>query len=211
MPPSQKNAGIAYDVDADDRIVAVTSNWLSFARQNQAPDLTPEIVAGRSLFDFISDWQTRYCYRTLVDRVRSTQRASTIPFRCDSPTARRYMELTISPRDKGHLWFESRLLSEEERAAIPLLDPMADHSKGWILSCSWCKRINALGDWVEVEVAIRHLDLFSGGPLPRISHGVCDDCGKQLLREQKQGRPPGSTLGRAAGRRPPNKPTDTSN
>ena len=41
--------------------------------------------------------------------------------------------------------------------------------------CAWCKKAD-VGGWVEVEEAVRRLQLFDQARLPRITHGVCPAC-----------------------------------
>jgi hypothetical protein len=44
--------------------------------------------------------------------------------------------------------------------------------------CSLCKRILAReARWLEVQDAIRELDLFDSASLPELEYVICDDCG----------------------------------
>lgn len=42
--------------------------------------------------------------------------------------------------------------------------------------CSWCKKMDAEGEWCELDEAARRLSLFERGDLPLLSHGMCPDC-----------------------------------
>jgi hypothetical protein len=43
--------------------------------------------------------------------------------------------------------------------------------------CSWCKKIDAGNNtWLEIEDAIKVLNLFTEERMPQISHAICDAC-----------------------------------
>lgn len=172
-----------YHVDANNRLESVDSEWLLFARENEASHLTAEAVVGQPLFQFVAGEETRLLYQEIIDRVRRTQRTAVIPFRCDSPSVRRFMTLVISPRTNGHLQFTAQLIREEEREPVPLFDPSISRAEEFIVVCSWCRRVEASGCWLEVELAVRRLELFDKTRQPRISHGICAECAKSLRRE----------------------------
>lgn len=176
-----------YRIDAADRVDFVTADWLDFARDNEAQHLSAETVQGESLFSFIDDPETRHLYKAIIDKVRRTQDSVMVPFRCDSPCLRRFMVLHISPLPHGAIQFEGKLIREEPREHVPLLDAESARSGELIVSCSWCKRIEVDGAWLEVEEAVRRLELFHEPLLPQITHGICGDClttfGQGLERE----------------------------
>lgn len=165
-----------YRIDAEDRLTFVAAAWLEFAQHNEAPQLSSERVQGRSLFSYIADAETQHLYRIIIDKVRQTQSNVIVPFRCDSPGLRRYMVLHISPLPHHAVQFEGKLMREERREHVPLLDPASDRSGAFVTACSWCKRIEADGTWLEVEEAVRGMRLFDSSSLPQISHGICGDC-----------------------------------
>src|SRR5262249_54871616 len=75
---------IVYRIDRGDVIAEVGGAWLAFALANYAPELAPEKVVGRPLWDFVVGPTTRQLYRDLLARARSG-RAARFPFRCDGP------------------------------------------------------------------------------------------------------------------------------
>jgi hypothetical protein len=152
----------------------MSSEWREFADHNGAAGLDRQ-VEGRSLWDFIADGDTRYLYRTLFDQVRRRQRPVTVPFRCDAPETRRFMQLHVRPLTEDSLDVSGQLLREELRERVPLLDSAAPRTDDLLTMCSWCKRIPVHGAWLEVEEAAQALGLFSG-PVPKVTHGVCPDC-----------------------------------
>lgn len=170
-----------YSVDAADTIIAVDDAWLAFARDNDAPHLGEEAVIGAPLFGFLYGDETKRLYRLLLDRVRSTRRTLTVPFRCDGPKVRRFMELRIELRDADQVEFAGRMIHEERRPAVRLLDPSVARSGETLVICAWCKKVRIEnGNWGEVEEAVSRLGLFESMALPDLIHGVCDACLEQV-------------------------------
>jgi hypothetical protein len=172
-----------YRIDENDRIVSVNSDWVSFARENQAETLTSEAVVGQPLLRFVTDKETRHLYQVILEKVRETLRTMVIPFRCDGPEVRRFMELEISPKPEAKVRFEGRILREEHRKSVPLFETSIVCSDELVNVCSWCKRVDVSGDWLEVEVAITRMKLFHTTHLPQITHGICPECNAQIKLE----------------------------
>lgn len=170
-----------YVVDDHNRIVEVDEAWLRFARENDAPHLDREAVVGKSLWDFIADLETRIIYDAILDRVRHAPLCVRLPFRCDSPAVRRFMELEIIPLNPGHVAFNSRLLRREKRPPLHLLQPDRRRADRMLIMCGWCKKIELSAvEWVEAEEGVARLGLFDQPLLPRISHGICPSCNERL-------------------------------
>lgn len=174
---SQHRTFTVFQVDARNRISFVDPGWLSFASENQAAELTESAVVGQSLWDYIQGVEIRHLYELIFREVRANGREIEIPFRCDSPTRRRFMRLRVVPLEAGELSIVSLLVREEERPHVALLDAQAPHADAFVTICSWCKRVNANKDrWIEVEAATSELDLLGSEPPPRLTHGVCPSC-----------------------------------
>jgi hypothetical protein len=122
-----------YRVNADDRIVSVNSDWLSFARENQASHLSVKTVVGRPLSQFVTCKEMQHLYDTIIDMVRRARRTIVIPFRCDGPTVRRFMELAISSCTDGDVQFTGRLIREEPREAVSFVDSTVDRTTSSLL------------------------------------------------------------------------------
>jgi hypothetical protein len=165
-----------YELDDELRIVAFDARWSLFAVANETPRLAEaEHVLGRPLLSFIAGDSTAHLYETLFDVVRRTQRPVTLPFRCDSPSLRRYLDLTIEPRPHG-LALSSTLSKAEARPREPLLDAAAARSEEMLRMCSFCKKLKVAAEWMEVEAAVARLRIFDRARVPAISHGLCEPC-----------------------------------
>lgn len=111
-----------YRLDRNNCIAVVDPAWLAFARNNDLPALDEPAVLGQPVLGFISDVETRHLYELAFARVRATGRHIVLPFRCDSPALRRYMELDMAPLPDAGLSLIGRLLFVEERSHVALLD-----------------------------------------------------------------------------------------
>ncbi|MGI9658408.1 MAG: hypothetical protein ACR2OD_05825 [Gaiellaceae bacterium] len=174
---------VVYRLDQDNRLASVGQGWSGVAQATEASELTPDAVTGKSVFSFIADAATQELYSLIFERVRQTEETVVLPFRCDSPKARRFMELKIAPTGNAQLDIEARTLRLESRPNVALLDAACERSDDLLSVCGWCKRVNVADDWVEVELAVARLELFEEPTLPQLSHGVCPHCASELERQ----------------------------
>ena len=166
-----------YEIDRNDLIVDVDANWLAFAKENDAADLTRERVVGRSVHVFIAGWVASELYALLFNALRRSRAAATLPFRCDAPSLKRYMQMELSPGEDGHLRLAGRLLRSAAHPRIPLLDAKVRRNGEWLLICSLCRRILlADGSWREIEEALPSPYAEPVDGLPQLSHDVCPSC-----------------------------------
>lgn len=175
---------ISYRVDVSDRIVSASDSWDVFAAENKAPGLSKEEVLGRTLWDFIEGSETRHIFRLLLSKARACFSVMKVPFRCDSPEMKRFMEMEIRPLPDGSIDFVCTTLRTEARTPVAFIDPDLDRSNEWRTICSWCKRVKMPGgEWAELEDAVRRLDLFGAKNPPQMSHGICPEDQERAIRE----------------------------
>ncbi|HTH46985.1 MAG TPA: hypothetical protein VMB21_05700 [Candidatus Limnocylindria bacterium] len=181
IPPDHRV--FIYRIDAQDRVSFANGDWYAFARENGASELTASALIGRPLSDFLCHTETKHLLEILIQKVRRTQMTMVLPYRCDSPDCRRFMELTVLPLPQSEVEFRSRILREERREAVRLLGADTARTEASLTMCGWCKKI-ALPDgrWEEVEVAVAELDLFAAPSLPQIFHDICPQCGAAFSR-----------------------------
>ena len=174
-------------------IIRVDDSFVDFARENWRQDFKPDDLVGDMLLDHITDATTRALYLIVIQHLQESNRSITLPFRCDSPDIRRYMELTITPFPDGGMKWSCRLLRQEHRNPADILAGDLERSDRLLLVCSWCKRCKmpewlvnstnaASGDvWVEVEEIMGLLGTLTEHRLPGISHTACPDCYQELM------------------------------
>lgn len=170
---------IRYRISADGRIDSIEGPWDRFARENGAPGLRRPV--GDRLLDHVTGASVRAVLESLLDRARGVGRPLELSYRCDAPDRRRFMRLRLEPEASGALMIRSRVLREEPRPPVRLLEPDAARSDDLLRICAWCKRVEADGAWLEVEEAVERLGLFDRPALPELTHGVCDACSRDLV------------------------------
>lgn len=164
-------------IDGEDRICYVNEEWLAFALENDTPEITRASVMKKPIWDFIEDAETRAIFNELISRVRQTMSAVSVPFRCDSPDRVRQMSMELVPLLDEEVQFNCRMVREEAREPVGMLDPGAARSDELVKICSWCKRIETdAGRWVEIDRAIDEMGLFGETRPPRTTGGICPDC-----------------------------------
>ena len=177
---------VEYRIDYQGLLVYVSDSWTQFAIDNGSPDLVAERVLGRPLRSFVSDSETRNLYQMILERVQATDAPVVVTLRCDSPSLRRFLQLTISPLPHQEIHFLIHTLRTEPRESISLLNSSTNRSNELLTICSWCKRVLLSQDrWVEVEEAVTRLELFYLDALPRLTHGICPACCDNVMEEMK--------------------------
>lgn len=181
-----RTATYHYAIDARDRLLSVSNSWLSFAAENDAPELTREHVIGRPIWDFVAGARTRDIYQLLFDWVRRREARLSLPIRCDSPDWMRFMQLFLSPSEQGGIDFRAVLDHVEPRGHLRMLDRLAPRADYAFPMCSFCKRIFAFGAWLEPEEAVARLGWLESHDPPEIEDDVCHDCARER-RAQVEG------------------------
>jgi hypothetical protein len=186
--PPPDNRRFIWIIDDADKIVHVNEDWLAFAGENSAPQLTASLVLDQPIWRFITGQETIYLYQQIFRRVRAGKTPVKFPFRCDSPDRRRFMTMKLSRLSGKAIQFKAQILRQELRQPIEILDASRDRTEEFLKICSWCKIINIPGrGWGEVEEAIAALDLFGHASMPQMTHTICDSCYNlvklELIRE----------------------------
>lgn len=176
-----------YVVNESDIVIDVDDWWLAFAKENNAGELNRTSVLHQCLWEFIADEPTRSLYQVIHAHVRATETPVTVPFRCDSPTLQRHMELTISPHAGHQLRYESTVVRVVPQAYLSTLSPGQKRSREFLTMCSFCKRslIEPSGwlDLVDISLTLR---LFDREVVPQLRYTVCPECTGQSQRTLQQ-------------------------
>lgn len=167
---------VSYWLDPADRIIKVNPLWDRFALTNggEARLLSAEIQ-GRRVFDFITGDQTRMYLEALLQHARFLHRSVIRSYRCDSPTLKRFMSMSITPVTASLVQLDHTLLKCE-----PLEQPIAyrhepDSQAQTLPRCSVCTRLLIKGSWLSPEDAeILGLLTFSK-PVP-VTYRICPAC-----------------------------------
>lgn len=160
-----------YELDEADCIKSAGGGWDRFAAQNGAEDLTAKRVIGTSLWEHISDGDTKLTLQAAFKMVRAEGTPYQMWYRCDAPGRARLlmMEVTRSQaagnaglmvRHEERASVQNQLYCEDEDAAIDLDEAVR---------CSFCCRYQVGDAWVS---------LFGQRRLPKAKpqFTVCPDC-----------------------------------
>ena len=185
MKSSESTSKCIYVIDELDRIISVSDNWLLFAQENLAGvTCHPGNIIDKPIWNFISGDETTQFYEIILKTIRTKNKTVKLPFRCDAPKKRRYLELIIKPIWQGNIEFSSNIIHEELRDTVEILELGIPRSDELIKMCSMCKKVKLSDNlWVEAEGAIVSLKLFEKSKLPQISHGICTECSKLTISE----------------------------
>ncbi len=177
---------IIYRIDAEDRISYVNWSWEDSAMHSGTPDVLPDRVLGRRLWDFVSEPTTRAIYQRLVARAREGT-ATTIHYRCDRPDRHRIYAMTIGRLATGEIEFSTRILRESRRPRIALLEQRLRAPSKFVRICDWCQDILLFDrGWVPLETAAETLERRSSDSLPGLVHSICERCEDRVSREIAQ-------------------------
>lgn len=189
MSEGGRSREVVYAVDARDLISRVSESWVRFAEHNGAPELTREAVVGRSVWEFIAGIETRHLHALVFEHVRRTGESVRLALRCDAPDRRRDLELETRLLGKGSLELTGRVLREEPRDPVDLLDASAARAPSPLAICGWCKRVEVQrGVWLEIESARGRLGVSGGSRLPALTHVTCRDCLVLVRNALRDGR-----------------------
>lgn len=177
---------VVYQIDQNDFLLVVNDRWNKFATDNGSPHLVGEKIVALSLWDFIHDAETRHLHEVLLKKVRTEKAAiRKLPFRCDAPTLRRYMEMDVIPLPGGAIEYRCRTLRTEQREPVSLVTADERGSGRFVRMCSWCKKIDIeKNTWRDIEDAVNVLGLFSETNIPPISHTMCNACLERLMDDK---------------------------
>lgn len=168
-----------YWIDSADRLARVDDAWRAFAVMNGAPELASESILNRHLFSFCSDLTTQQVWASFLTRVRGGASIK-VQIRCDAPGWRRLFDVHLSS-EGGMVAVVAEPVWEEGRPRVELLEVNRLSTDALLVCCSWCKKWRtSAGLWVEVEELVSELDLMQHAQLPRVSHGICEECRRKF-------------------------------
>ena len=166
-----------YWLDGEDKIIGVGSTWDFFAGENEGREVVSELVVGRSLWEFISGDPTRMWLSSILTLARIRNENVNRPYRCDSPTVKRFMNLEIKKDADGVLHLVHSLVRVEAMSVPCRVNPTPSPGKKMIQRCSVCNRFNTAKGWTEAE----DLDTPIAHPIAVI-YAVCGDCMRFMSR-----------------------------
>jgi hypothetical protein len=176
-PVGEQTSALSYTIDRADTIVAVSGAWDDFARDNDGAAIVSERIIGQKLDQFIHGDETLMFVRTMIMSARVLQRPVHRPYRCDSPSLKRFMEMTVQPRPEGIVEVIHRELRSEPIACkIPVVAESPGARAPFVKRCSVCNRVRAKDVWSEIDEAAQAKRLPADVAPLKVIYGVCPDC-----------------------------------
>lgn len=189
--------GISMIIDSQLRIMQLgVPNWGQFFEQNSSPhgqslEFGARVVIGQPITAFIAGQEVRKAYANMFHSVfMGRHPVFHLDYRCDAPTIRRNMRLSITPIDgyaknDRYLLYQSIQLLAEPRPPIALFSvPVAQTDQSDLLTlCAICAQVawpisapHGEREWIEASEYYRR----GGDEVVMISHGFCDTCFSRL-------------------------------
>jgi len=180
---------VVYWLDTDNVIVDTNPDWDIFAEQNDGALCLSDQVKGLLLYHFIAGDATRMWVDVMLSHARIRGAALTRNYRCDSPSERRYMEMTIVPEANGLVRLEHTLLRCEpiEPSIVYEFPLAAARRSSHLKRCSMCNQIQIGETWCEGDAAA-HAGLIDASMPVRVIYTVCSPCKQMLPNSVAQAR-----------------------
>jgi hypothetical protein len=170
-----------YEIDPEDRIVAASDSWDTFALENDGDHLVFDKVHGDLIWEHIDDDETVGLYRRIFAAARKGKPVQFF-LRCDSPTVRRMLSVLVAPAEvEGNLRVTTLLFRSDQRDAQDLRAKRSESAAMKVPACSWCEKVLIPEqDWQEVEHASEWLKSADLPGKCSISYTVCPECRQQI-------------------------------
>jgi hypothetical protein len=161
-------------VDDANVVADLTDAWNPLVAGHRLAALTTTAV-GQPLHRAVDNGDAYALYETMLERARARFRVA-IDVRAVSPAQATRYELSFAPRGfAGEVELSLRPLHDQRSWTMPLFDPAVPRRHESVRVCDFCQRVLGF-NWVEPDVALRHLDLDGTSLQPRVRASVCDDC-----------------------------------
>jgi hypothetical protein len=181
------NERLSYWLDKHNIIQKVNRNWDgAMDNESWSKRASSNEIIGKPIMEFICDDITRMYLATMIQTVRIIPQSLFRPYRCDSPTAKRFMKMIVTPEENGWIRVSHELLKTEPITKKILFQTITTPSqaqnrsfrgnllnlKYHFIRCSLCNRLRETGShsWQEID----HIKTYET-PV-KVAYGLCPDC-----------------------------------
>lgn len=172
-----------YVLDRSNVITDVGGAWDDFATQNEGGSVLRHLVLGTRLLNHVTGDTSRSYVEAVLDATRVLGRQRALPYRCDAPRFKRYMEMQIEPLAADGLRVSHRVLRVEPLARSVRFAALSNTMQERLLvRCTMCNRIRDFNTWHEPDEALDRQLVQGSEPNP-VVYGVCPGCREKLSRD----------------------------
>lgn len=173
---------IWYRLDRLDCIIGVGGCWDEVATSGGGPGVIGERVVGSRIYDHVSGHFTRKFLKEFLARARSSLVLTRQSYRCDTPHAKRLMEMRAEVESPDFLRVTHQTL-DVQALPFPVHVRQAPRAEARRLRCSICNRLRPKGRpaWCEPE------EIARPGETSLVVHTVCPDCREQISLRRQHG------------------------
>lgn len=176
---TDKTITTSLTVDRNNCIVDIGDGWEEQAKLGHAEiALKRETVISNYLCDFIQDDNTTMYIEATLSLCRVRKETLYRPYRCDSPSHKRFMELELRPLTNNQVQMTHFLLKEEPFQTAIVIDDITKTTtnkaaSNYYLRCSMCNSVKApqSDEWQEPETIPEEKK-----PHLKVIHTICEKC-----------------------------------
>lgn len=167
-----------YELDVNDRLVAVSEDWDGLSAAAGAPGAAFAKIRFQPIWNYVTGAETQRFLRAMFFLAKNKRRSISLPYRVEQQGLRQSCRMRIEPVHSGGL-----LISHENLpCAQPAPPQLLPYTTTNMMRCSQYLRINVDGVWYQAEPELEQ-------------HGhadwrVCPDCKGHALGLINEAAPP---------------------
>ena len=165
-----------YTLDDDFQIVSTSSNWDSFAVENQGEACTTDRVVGKLLWEFVQGESVRLFLQVILMYCRESGQTLTFDCRRDSPDARRFFVQSVEYSENDGFIIRHRLENLYRPEAGPKVIKITEFLQR--NRCSNCGSIKLPDGWVDIFS-------FTSESVDISGYEICEACRESIASQQK--------------------------
>jgi hypothetical protein len=167
-----------YEVDKKDFLVAVSPDWDELVIASNNLKLLGRAIIGKSLSEFISGDVSNMFTETMIQAARVRQQPIIKPYRCDSPTHKRIMQMILTPFLDGRVRIAHELVSETPWLHPKNMRTVTNRQRiSKIKRCTMCNNLLDGDEWVTLDRYLENHSEYTPETLS-VFYGICPNCSR---------------------------------
>lgn len=172
---------IWYEVDHENNIICLSANWDDRVLKQQTPELLSQEIMGKPLASFFLDQLTIMFVTSMLDSARLKQMSIKKPYRCDTPSLKRYMMMKVTPFDNDSVRVSHYLLKSIPWKYVTHFRASREHQpviaqpEQKVVRCSLCNNVKHENDWITQDAFLTQNPKWIDQEIPTI-YSLCERC-----------------------------------